>query len=66
MSSPGTSQGGLTRGKSRLTTLISVSNKLTHLVGEWKVGNVVYLDLREAFDTVLHIIFLYRKIMLLV
>lgn len=66
MSLPGISQGGLTKGKACLTSLIPVSNKLTHLVGEWKVGNVVYLDFHEAFDTVLHIIFLYRKIMLLV
>lgn len=51
----------MTKGKkSCLTNLILVSYKLTYLVDEWKVVNVIYLDFCEAFDTVLHITFLYR------
>lgn len=56
----GTSQHGFTKRKSCFTNLISVSNKLTHLVDEWKVVNVIYLDFHKAFDTVLHITFLYE------
>lgn len=43
---------GLTKGKSRLTDLISCYDKVTRLVDDGKAVDVVFLDFSEAFDPV--------------
>ncbi|KAK4807474.1 hypothetical protein QYF61_008242 [Mycteria americana] len=51
------SQHGFTKGKARLTNLISY-NKVIHLVDEGKVVDVVVLDFSKALHTVPHSILL--------
>ncbi|MFV1433843.1 reverse transcriptase domain-containing protein, partial [Klebsiella pneumoniae] len=48
------SQHGLTNGRSCLTNLISVYDKVTHLVDEGKAVDVDYQDFSKAFSTVPH------------
>ncbi|PKU44010.1 rna-directed dna polymerase from mobile element jockey-like [Limosa lapponica baueri] len=48
------SQHGFMCGRSCLTNLISFYDKVTHLVDEGKVVDVVYLDFSKVFDTVCH------------
>jgi len=49
---------GFTKGRSSLTNLISFNDKVTRLVDEGKVVDVLYLDFIEAFDTFSHTILL--------
>ena len=46
------SQHGFTKGKSCLTNLLSLYDKVTHLVDEGKEVDTVFLDFSKAFDTV--------------
>ncbi|PKU28826.1 rna-directed dna polymerase from mobile element jockey-like [Limosa lapponica baueri] len=46
------SQHRFTKSKSCLTNVISFYNKVTHLMDEGKVVDVVFLDCGKAFDTV--------------
>ena len=48
------SQHGFMKGRSCLTNLISFYDKVTRLVDEGKAVDIVYLDLRKAFDTIFH------------
>ncbi|PKU48788.1 rna-directed dna polymerase from mobile element jockey-like [Limosa lapponica baueri] len=48
------SQHRFMRGRSCLTNLISLYDKVTRLVAEGKAVDVVYLDFSKAFDTVSH------------
>ncbi|KAK4831715.1 LOW QUALITY PROTEIN: hypothetical protein QYF61_018767 [Mycteria americana] len=54
------SQHGFTKGKSRLTNLISFYDKVTHLVGEGKAMDIVLLGFSKAFDAVPHSILLEK------
>ena len=52
------SQHGFTNGRSCLTNLISVYDKVTRLADEGKAVDGVYLDFSKAFDMVPHHILL--------
>jgi len=52
----GHSQYGFLKGRSYLTSLISFSNKVTHLVDQGKPVDVIFLDFSKAFLTVSHFI----------
>jgi len=42
------------KGRSSLTSLISLCDQATRLVGEGKAVGMVYLDFNKAFDSVSH------------
>lgn len=45
------SQYGFTKGKSRLTNLISFFDEMTSLVDEGGAIDIIFLDFSKAFDT---------------
>ncbi|KAJ7397536.1 hypothetical protein BTVI_134547 [Pitangus sulphuratus] len=55
-----TSQHGFRKGRSCLTDLISLYDKVTYLVDEGKAVDVGYLDFSKAFGTVSHSILLEK------
>jgi len=57
------SQHGFTKGKSCLTNLINVSDKMTKLVDEGRTVDIVYWDFSKAFHTVSHKIVIDKLLM---
>ncbi|KAK4830060.1 hypothetical protein QYF61_008398 [Mycteria americana] len=56
-------QHGFTKGKSWLTNLINLYDKMTGLVDEGRAVDILYLDFSKAFDTVSHKILIDKVFM---
>lgn len=50
----GSSQRGLTEGKSRLTNLLASHDEMDGFVGEGRAVGTIYLNFSKAFNTVSH------------
>ncbi|GAB0207040.1 mitochondrial enolase superfamily member 1 [Grus japonensis] len=57
------SQHGFTKRKSCLTNLINFYDEMTGLVDEGRAVDIVYLDIRKAFDTMSHKILMEKLLM---
>ena len=47
-------QHGFRKKRSRVTQLIEVYDKITEMIDDGKSVDIMYLDLRKAFDSILH------------